>query len=70
MSGSGSSYFGIFQNRKSAAIACQQLANQLKDCRVFAVRTLAAADLAVAVEQPELANLNSSPAQQGTSQWK
>lgn len=70
MSGSGSSYFGIFQNRKSAAIACQQLANQLKDCRVFAVRTLAAADLAVAVEQPELANQNSSPAPQGTSQWK
>ena len=42
MSGSGSSHFGIFANRKSARIARQQMASQLGDCRVFAVRTLAA----------------------------
>ena len=41
MSGSGSSYFGVFPNRRSARVARQQLSSQLNDCRVFAVRTLA-----------------------------
>ena len=68
MSGSGSSYFGIFPNRKSARIARQELVSQLGDCRVFAVRTLAARGPSFA--PPMLASLNSSPAQEGTSRWK
>lgn len=40
MSGSGSSYFGIFASRKSANRACRRLSVQLDGCRVFAVRTL------------------------------
>ena len=68
MSGSGSSYFGIFPNRKSARIARQQLASQLNDCRVFAVRTLAATDHVIA--PPMMASLNSPPAHEGTPRWK
>ena len=68
MSGSGSSYFGIFPNRKAARVARQQLASQLKDCRVFAVRTLAARDQAMIT--PLLASLNSPPAHEGTPRWK
>jgi len=68
MSGSGSSYFGIFPNRKSARAARQQLANQLTDCRVFAVRTLAASE--IAKDQPPVANQNVSPTHEGASQWK
>jgi len=68
MSGSGSSYFGIFPNRKSARFARQRLANQLNDCRVFAVRTLAAMDPTVA--PPMLASSNSPLAQEGTPRWK
>ena len=68
MSGSGSSYFGIFPNRKAARVARQQLASQLKDCRVFAVRTLAARDQAMTA--PLLASLNSPPAHEGTPRWK
>ena len=68
MSGSGSSYFGIFTSRKSARIARQQLASQLSDCRVFAVRTLAASDEVIA---PEMLNsLNSPLAHEGTPRWK
>ena len=40
MSGSGSSYFGLFASQKSASRVCQQLSAQLDGCRVFAVRTL------------------------------
>lgn len=40
MSGSGSSYFGVFANQKSARRVCQKLSAQLSNCRVFAVRTL------------------------------
>ena len=68
MSGSGSSYFGIFPNRKSARIACQRLANQLNDCRVFAVRTLTARQ---PMNSPSmLASLISPLAQEGTPRWK
>ena len=68
MSGSGSSYFGIFPNRKSARIARRQLANQLSDCRVFAVRTLAAWDPMIAPAM--LASFNSPLAKEGTPRWK
>lgn len=68
MSGSGSSYFGVFPNRKSARIARQQLGSQLSDCRVFAVRTLAATDPTIA--PPMLASLNSPLAQEGAPRWK
>ena len=68
MSGSGSSYFGIFPNRKSARVARQQLSSQLSDCRVFAVRTLAAPELVT--DQPALASQNVSPTREGASQWK
>ena len=68
MSGSGSSYFGIFPNRKSARIARQQLASQLTDCRLFAVRTLAARGQEFA--PPMLASLNSPIAHEGTPRWK
>ena len=65
MSGSGSSYFGIFANRKSARIARQQMANQLNDCRVFAVRTLAAP--ALAPNPLVVAGRNVSLAEEGAS---
>ena len=68
MSGSGSSYFGIFPNRKSARVARQQLSSQLSDCRVFAVRTLPAPELVT--DQPALASQNVSPTREGASQWK
>ena len=68
MSGSGSSYFGIFANRKSARIARQQLASQLSDCRLFAVRTLAATAQTGAA--PMLASLNSPLAHEGVPRWK
>jgi 4-diphosphocytidyl-2-C-methyl-D-erythritol kinase len=48
MSGSGSSYFGVFANHKSARNACRKLSSRLRDCRVFSVRTLAAIDRVVA----------------------
>lgn len=68
MSGSGSSYFGIFPTRKSARVARQQLSSQLNDCRVFAVRTLAAAELTT--DPSLLVCQNVSPAEEGASQWK
>ena len=68
MSGSGSSYFGIFPNRKSAKAARQQLSSQLTDCRVFAVRTLAAPE--IVTDQRTLASQNVSPTHEGASQWK
>ena len=68
MSGSGSSYFGVFPNRKSARMARQRLANQLDDCRVFAVRTLAASEFARGLS--ELVCQNVSPTKAGASRWK
>ena len=68
MSGSGSSCFGIFPNRKSARVARQQLSSQLNDCRVFAVRTLAASE--IVTDQPTLTDQNVPPTREGASQWK
>ena len=68
MSGSGSSYFGIFPSRKSARIARQKLASQLNDCRVFAVRTLPATDHTNA--PPILASVTCPLANEGTPRWK
>lgn len=44
MSGSGSSYFGIFANRLAAARSARQLRGSLADARVFHVRSLNATD--------------------------
>jgi len=68
MSGSGSSYFGVFPNRRSARVARQQLSSQLNDCRVFAVRTLAPAEDVTG--QPVRFGQDVSPAHEGASQWK
>lgn len=68
MSGSGSSYFGVFPNRKSARIACQQLASQLRDCRVFSVRTLTGSSFAP--DPLVLMDRSISPAKEGASRWK
>ena len=66
MSGSGSSYFGIFPNRKSARVARQQLSSQLPNCRVFAVRTLAAPEMIT----DQRALTSQKPTHEGASQWK
>lgn len=41
MSGSGSSYFGIFNSRRSARVAAGRLKAKFSDARIFCVRSLA-----------------------------